>query len=278
MTQTDYTSPTVEPGEPPAPSGDAQDETVAELGTEPDDGSSTSPAPSAAADAAQIRPDRADMIAAYFKHVPLEDQPRSPGDVLAVVDGHWRVGRVRRPGEVAIRVFNPPPSGAAAGWSDKATVINIVNDDMPYLVDSTIGALTSSGINVHRVLHPILSARRDVDGELLELTDESARLDPHTTTRESWMHVLVDRLSDASRAEALEDGAARGAGGRARGRRGRGRVDGRGGERGGGVACDVLAAVVAGGRGDRGFPLLADLRESHLSGVSAVRAVRRRLG
>ncbi len=212
MTQTEYTPPTVEPttgastgvAEPP-PAGDP---TAGEpSGDGPADGAASTPASgSAATEAAEQRPERAAMIAAYFKHVPVEDQPRRAHDVLGVVDGHWRVGRRRRPGETAIRVFNPAPAGdGAAGWTDTATVIDIVTDDMPYLVDSVIGALTGAGINVHRVLHPILLARRDADGELQELSDDGARADAMTTQRESWMHVLIDRLSDASRAESIEE-------------------------------------------------------------------------
>ena len=93
-------------------------------------------------------------------------------DVLSIIDGHWRVGQHVGPGEVKIRVFNPRRRDdryGAAGWSDTRTVIDIVNDDMPFLVESVIGTLTSANVTVHRVLHPILISQRDADGELLEI-------------------------------------------------------------------------------------------------------------
>jgi glutamate dehydrogenase len=163
---------------------------------------------SAVARAAALRPDRATMIEAYFRHVPAEDQPKTPEDVLGIIDGHWRVGETRRVGEVKIRVFNPAPSAGegAVGWTDTKTVINIVTDDMPSLVDSVIGALTIRDVTVHRVLHPILITKRDPNGVLLDVAGESGRASETATTfRESWMHVLIDRLSDAERAEAIED-------------------------------------------------------------------------
>ena len=163
---------------------------------------------SAVAQAMQQRPDRAAMIEAYFRHVPIEDQPKTAVDVIGIVDGHWRVGERRKPGEVKIRVFNPAPSGAEGnpGWTDTKTVIDIVTDDMPSLVDSVIGALTMDDVIVHRVLHPILQSRRDSDGVLQDVMDESARpVEGALTIRESWMHVLIDRLSDAERAESIED-------------------------------------------------------------------------
>ncbi len=163
---------------------------------------------SAVGRAIALRPDRASMIDAYFRHVPVEDQPKFAQDVLGIVDGHWRVGQQRQPGEVKIRVFNPASSASegTAGWTDTRTVINIVTDDMPSLVDSVIGALTMQDVTVHRVLHPILIGRRAADGSLLEVAGESGRAaESASTYRESWMHVLIDRLSDAQRAETIED-------------------------------------------------------------------------
>ena len=123
------------------------------------------------------------MIEAYFRHVPAEDQPKTAEDVLGIVDGHWRVGQHRRPGEVKIRVFNPrrPASEGAVGWTDTKTVIDIVTDDMPSLVDSVIGALTMQNVTVHRVLHPILISRRDAERRPAWTSPGSpAGLDPET--------------------------------------------------------------------------------------------------
>ncbi|MEP6559862.1 MAG: NAD-glutamate dehydrogenase, partial [Nakamurella sp.] len=163
---------------------------------------------SAVTRAAELRPDRASMIAAYFHHVPDEDLPKTPEDVLGIVDGHWRVGQQRLPGEVKIRVFNPAPSSSegSMGWTDTKTVIDIVTDDMPSLVDSVVGALTMQNVNVHKVLHPILLGCRDADGNLQTVQEDRGRT-PETRFNvvESWMHVLIDRLSDAERAETIED-------------------------------------------------------------------------
>ena len=153
--------------------------------------------------AAVDRPELAPLIDGYFRHVPPEDQPRTVEDVNAVIDGHLRVAATRAPGTAAIRLFNP--TRHPDGWSGTSTVINVVNDDMPGLVDAVVGALTEAGATVHRVLHPIVAVRRDGD-RLVEVIGESKRgIDPAGSVRESWIHVLIDRLSDAERAEELEE-------------------------------------------------------------------------
>ena len=76
-----------------------------------------------------------------------------------------------------------PVAEGSGGWSATSTVIDIVNDDMPYVVESVISAITAAGVTVHRVLHPILAVRRDVDGTLVEVAGESRRgLDPRAAS------------------------------------------------------------------------------------------------
>ena len=45
----------------------------------------------------------------------------------------------------------------------------IVNDDMPFLVDSVAAAVAARGLAVHRLLHPIVAVRRDAEGRLTGL-------------------------------------------------------------------------------------------------------------
>ena len=167
----------------------------------------TSDAPSglqsAVGEAAAASAGDAALIRGYFRHVAGEDQPRSAGDIQAIVAAHRRLGGTRRPGEVLIHSYNPAPG--ADGWGGTSTVLDIVNDDMPYLVDSVVGELTAAGITVHRVLHPILAVRRDTDGALLDVVGEStAGAGSGDVLAESWMHLLIDRLADAARMEAVE--------------------------------------------------------------------------
>ncbi len=143
------------------------------------------------------------LVRGYFRHVAPEDRPRGADDIESIITAHRRLGATRPPGEVRIHSYNPP--AGADGWGGTSTVIDIVNDDMPYLVDSVVSALTAAGITVHRVLHPILAVRRDDAGALAEVIDQPAQVaGGDGVLAESWMHLLIDRLSDAARMERVE--------------------------------------------------------------------------
>jgi glutamate dehydrogenase len=102
--------------------------------------------------------------------------------------------QIRRRGAPKIRFETP---GSAAGKRLNAiSVIEIVNDDMPFLVDSVMGELNERGIEIHLVAHPILSVERDAQGRLMRL-DAEARTG--NLFRESFIHIHVERIDDAVR-------------------------------------------------------------------------------
>ncbi|WP_162913972.1 NAD-glutamate dehydrogenase [Taklimakanibacter lacteus] len=111
---------------------------------------------------------------------------------------HGRMGFLaeRKPGRSKIAVSNPE-----APFGD-ITLIDILNDDMPFLVDSTIGLLTERGLDVRLALHPVLSVKRDATGKLTGL--EAKPSSDAQTMRESFMHIHIGRIG-ADEAIALED-------------------------------------------------------------------------
>ncbi|MFD0631065.1 hypothetical protein ACFQ9X_04855 [Catenulispora yoronensis] len=55
------------------------------------------------------------------------------------------------------------------GWSSGHTVVEIVTDDMPFLVDSVTSELSRQDRGIHVIIHPVLHVRRDLTGALLEV-------------------------------------------------------------------------------------------------------------
>jgi glutamate dehydrogenase len=67
--------------------------------------------------------------------------------------------------------------------------IGIVNDDMPFLVDSVANTLAARGLTVHRLLHPVVCVDRDAEGCLTSVEPLGAEGE----RRESMMYLEVDR-------------------------------------------------------------------------------------
>ena len=82
--------------------------------------------------------------------------------------------------------------------------MDIVTDDMPYLVDSVLMAVHRCGLEVHEVIHPQLRVIRDVGGTMhgvLGVSDGSPAT--HDEIKESWIHLETSTLSGPGEAAEL---------------------------------------------------------------------------
>ncbi|RZQ59624.1 NAD-glutamate dehydrogenase [Amycolatopsis suaedae] len=155
--------------------------------------------------AAAHAPDIAELIRLYYRHIPAEEiLGDDPVDLVGAVRAHLELAQHRMPGRPAVRLLNPTP--AEDGWTREATVIQLVTDDMPYLVDSVAAELARIGAQVQRIVHPIVVVRRDLTGELRDVHPEaSADEPPEGAAAESWMYVEVDLITDPNRARELDN-------------------------------------------------------------------------
>ena len=112
---------------------------------------------------------------------------------------HWRFGREFPGGEVKLRIFTALPEHAGA--SGARTVLEFINDDMPFLVDSIAMEIARQGLSALLLVHPLFASERDAQGLSTRL--EAARADG---SLESWIHVEIEPVSDAQRLAALEQG------------------------------------------------------------------------
>ncbi|NKE56066.1 NAD-glutamate dehydrogenase [Lentzea sp. PSKA42] len=156
--------------------------------------------------AAANAPELADLIRLFYRHVPAEEvNDDDPVDLVGAVRSNYQLAESRVPGRAAVRILNP--TRATDGWQCPVTVVQVVTDDMPYLVDSVASELTRGGVQVQRVVHPIVVVRRDpVTGERIEVLPTADPADPPADAlAESWMNIEVDLITDADRARELEN-------------------------------------------------------------------------
>ena len=146
----------------------------------------------------------ADFVAAYFDSTdPDELQARGPATLFASANAHWRLLDAPRPPNTAkVRVFNP--TLAEDGFVSDHTVVQIVNDNMPFLVDSVTMAINRGSRTAHWVVHPLLSVTRDANGKVQSVSSAGAataagRHDPV----ESLIQVECDRIVSSAEQQAL---------------------------------------------------------------------------
>ncbi|MBX9886006.1 MAG: NAD-glutamate dehydrogenase, partial [Novosphingobium sp.] len=89
-------------------------------------------------------------------------------------------------------------SGAAGGT--RYLRIAVINDDMPFLVDSIAAAISAQGLAIDRLVHPVVAVRRDPAGNLIGLPEGEA----HGERRESMVYLETERV-DARERRALAD-------------------------------------------------------------------------
>jgi len=132
------------------------------------------------------------FVREYYRQVDPEDiAARRPEDLAGAALSHWELGRVRAPGKPKVRVYSP--SAAEHGWAVRHTVIEVVNDDMPFLVDSATMEANRQGLTLHLRIHPVYAVERDAGGRLVSVRP---RREAPDAKLESWMHIEVDRLVD----------------------------------------------------------------------------------
>ncbi|MER7183441.1 NAD-glutamate dehydrogenase [Streptomyces hyaluromycini] len=136
----------------------------------------------------------------YYLHTAPEDlADRDPVDVFGAAVSHYRLAETRPQGTANVRVHTPTVE--ENGWTCTHTVVEVVTDDMPFLVDSVTNELTRQGRGIHVVIHPQIAVRRDLTGKLIEVLPTPPSDDeelPHDTHVESWIHVEIDRETDRS--------------------------------------------------------------------------------
>ncbi|MFJ4831375.1 NAD-glutamate dehydrogenase [Streptomyces sp. NPDC088747] len=144
-------------------------------------------------------PDRDTVFAflqRYYLHTAAEDlTDRDPVDVFGAAFSHYRLAENRPQGTANVRVHTPTVE--ENGWTCSHSVVEVVTDDMPFLVDSVTNELSRQARGIHLVIHPQVVVRRDVTGKLVEVLPTRPTGDlPHDAAVESWIHVEVDRETD----------------------------------------------------------------------------------
>jgi glutamate dehydrogenase len=146
------------------------------------------------------------LLTAYYRHVATDDlADRSAEELYGALVSHYRTAEVRPQGRARVHVFTP--TLAEHGWSAGGhSVVEVVTDDMPFLVDSVVMELSRQQRDALLVIHPQFDVTRDLTGNLEQIAcpDNESAEPPEGAERESWMHVEISRIGHDEDVEQIE--------------------------------------------------------------------------
>ncbi|MGN6170844.1 MAG: NAD-glutamate dehydrogenase [Solirubrobacteraceae bacterium] len=140
------------------------------------------------------------FVRQYYRWVAPEDLAnRSAHDLCATALAHWALAQQREQNQDKVRVFNPTED--VDGYRLPFTVVDIVSDDMPFVVDSVTMELNRQGYSINLVIHPVMGVRRDDEGQVLEVLEPGG--DEPDVSIESILHAEVTHEDDPGQRDRL---------------------------------------------------------------------------
>jgi glutamate dehydrogenase len=147
------------------------------------------------ADGGAAPPGGPGFLDAYYRFVATEDLVSAgAGRVAVAAARHAALGAVRPQGRAVVQVRD----ASDASLTEASAVVDIVTDDMPYLIDSVTMELNRHAADVRLIVHPLLTVRRDVtgaaQGAILPRSGEAGK----DANQEAWIHIELGHVADTA--------------------------------------------------------------------------------
>ncbi|HEY6257233.1 MAG TPA: NAD-glutamate dehydrogenase, partial [Xanthobacteraceae bacterium] len=126
------------------------------------------------------------MVSLFSRAAPEDFLSYQAREVAVLTERAWSLLAVRAPAVPKIRFATPPAEGDRL---KDISVLEIINDDMPFLVDSVMAELAERGVEVRLVVHPVFAVARDGEGRLTDVKHPDIK-------KESFIHIHVARIDD----------------------------------------------------------------------------------
>jgi glutamate dehydrogenase len=142
----------------------------------------------------------AHLVDRFWRFAPDEELVGfTPEEMYAAALAHRELAATRLPGQLQLAISAPDKE-------EPHTVLQIVVDDMPFLVDSVISLLTAHQLQVHLLVHPLIVVRREPLGKLAQV---EADVEPDDAIDgdivESWIRIEIDPVRNADARQQLHN-------------------------------------------------------------------------
>jgi len=136
------------------------------------------------------------FLISYYRSVADEEmEGRTLEELFGIAYSHWISLANRKPGEINLNVYNPNMENN--GWQSRRTVIQLTQDDMPFLIDTMVMELNRLGINMHFILHTsYFRVLRTPEGLVSKVLGPEDPVEDGSVV-EAPVYIEIDRQEDA---------------------------------------------------------------------------------
>ncbi len=142
-----------------------------------------------------------DLAQLLWQYVPLEDLLAfsATEQALLTIQTSEHIA-TRKPGQAKVNLYNVKDSD---DHLSQVTIVEIINDDMPFIFDSIVALMSETENHVCLIAHPIISLERAPGGMLRQIATQTTTSSEFV--RESLMHIHIERIEEKSALDALRD-------------------------------------------------------------------------
>ena len=141
------------------------------------------------------------FLQTYFLSISWDELATKPvAELYATIYAHFSFMSTRQQGQVKLRVYNPNPE--CEGYSSAHSVIELVQDDCPFIVDSLLMELNRQGVSIHFIAHSGgVFVRRDQGGVLADFSTEFLS----DAVKEANVYIEIDHQHEEASLMSLQD-------------------------------------------------------------------------
>lgn len=133
------------------------------------------------------------FIRQYYKDTAAEDlAEHKAANLYGAAMAHWNFALKRSAGQSRVHIYNPQYE--KHGWQSTHSIVEIIVEDMPFLVDSVRMALNARNLTTHLVIHPVITVKRDQEGRISDVLTHGDQQEG--ASDEAFIHVEVDRQTE----------------------------------------------------------------------------------
>jgi glutamate dehydrogenase len=150
--------------------------------------------------------DRADILDTFaqrlYRTISRDDlKNRDESNMYGAIVGLWHsFNKYESNSKATIKVYNPEVS--KHGWESPHTIIEIIQTDMPFMVDSVRMALNRHNVTAHLLLHSPLVHKRNSKGQVEDILP--AGKTAKDTQTDTVFLIEVDRQTDEASLKAIK--------------------------------------------------------------------------